>query len=127
MRPKEERWTKRVYVAGPYRGDCEYRVKQNIRAAEDVGIKLWYYGFVAIIPHMNTAFFGGAYNIPDEIWLKGDLIILEVCDILVVLPGWQQSGGTQREIERAKELGIPIYYWTNEQDKLALCYYYEED
>lgn len=34
---------------------------------------------------------------------------LEVCDAMVLTPGWQKSPGTLVEIERAKELGIPVF------------------
>ena len=34
---------------------------------------------------------------------------LEVCDALVLTPGWQKSKGTLVEIERANKLGIPVF------------------
>ena len=35
---------------------------------------------------------------------------LEVCDVVVLTPGWKQSPGTVAEIKLAEELGIPIFY-----------------
>jgi hypothetical protein len=122
----KEKWTNLIYVAGPYRASCEYLVKQNIRKAEDVGIELWSWGWVPVIPHMNTAFFGGAYGLSDDVWLKGDLAIIKKCDLMVVLPGWQFSSGTKHEITVATEAGIPVYYWENEKDRFFLRYFYLE-
>jgi hypothetical protein len=122
----EKKWTKLIYVAGSYRADCEYQVKLNIRKAEDVGVELWASGWVAVVPHMNTAFFGGAYGLPDSVWLEGDLIIISRCDALVVLPGWQFSSGTRTEIELAQRLDIPVYYWEKPEDRYYLLHYYQE-
>ena len=34
---------------------------------------------------------------------------LEVSDAVVLVPGWEQSNGTKKEIEVAEKLGIPVY------------------
>jgi len=39
---------------------------------------------------------------------------LEVSDCMLVLNGYESSRGTLKEIEFAKELGIPVYYDINE-------------
>jgi hypothetical protein len=100
-----------VYTAGPYRNGCEWGVKQNIRMAEDVAVQLWAAGYAVICPHANTNFFGGACGCADSVWLEGDLEIIKRCDIMVVLPGYETSSGTKREIELARNKAMPIYYW----------------
>ena len=35
---------------------------------------------------------------------------LEASDAVLVIPGYEKSKGTLREIARAKELGIPVFY-----------------
>jgi hypothetical protein len=121
-----EKWTEVCYVAGPYRADTEYYVKQNIRKAEDVGVQLWAAGWVPVIPHMNTAFFGGAYGLPDDVWLKGDFAILKLCKFVVAITGWQYSKGTKHEIDLARQLGMPVYFWDEEKDRHFLVNYYKE-
>jgi hypothetical protein len=121
-----EKWTELVYVAGPYRDSCEWLVKQNIRKAEDIGVMLWAWGWIPIVPHLNTAFFGGAYGLPDTVWLKGDLVIAGVCKRIVVVPGWRFSSGTLTEIHKAQEEEKPIYYWEKEKDRVFLRDYYRE-
>ena len=64
-------------------------------------------GFVALCPHQNTAFFGGACE--DEVWLKGDLELISRCDAVCLVWGWQRSEGTRAEIEFAKSKGIPVF------------------
>jgi len=34
---------------------------------------------------------------------------LEACDAVLLTPGWKKSPGTMAEIERANELGIPVF------------------
>lgn len=34
---------------------------------------------------------------------------LEVCDAMILTPGWQQSPGTLAEIKHAEALGIPVF------------------
>lgn len=123
---KKEKWSTVCYIAGPYRAHCEYQVKLNIRQAEDIAVELWYAGFVPVVPHLNTAFFGGAYGLPDDVWLVGDLAILDGCDFVVVTPNWRFSTGTLGEIERAKQNGQPVYYWDTTKDREFLRNYYKE-
>ena len=98
-----------VFVAGPYRADSEQGVHRNIQRARGVAEVLWARGYVALCPHMNTAFMGGIS--PDDHFLAGGLELLRRCDAVVVCEGWQRSCGTRAEIARAQELGLPVYYW----------------
>ena len=99
-----------VYVGGPYRDKRgAYYIHQNILRALDVTRQLWAAGFPALCPHSNTALLDGAA--PDEVWLKGYLGMLKRCDAIVVLPGSENSAGTQGEIAEAKQRGIPVLHW----------------
>jgi hypothetical protein len=122
----EDKWKSVCYVAGPYRASSGYLIKQNIRKAEDVAVQLWVAGFVPICPHLNTAFFDGAYGLEDAVWLKGDLEIIKRCDFMVVIPGWQTSQGTLHEIDIARQAGLPVYFWSDEKDQRFLRDYYKE-
>ncbi len=97
-----------VYIAGPYRSDTEFGVLENIRHAEKYALKYWKLGYTVICPHKNTAFFGGAA--PDEFWLEGDLELLRRSDIVVFIPGWENSGGAKAEHEFSKECCKAIRY-----------------
>lgn len=45
--------------------------------------------------------------------LARDVALLEGCDALILLPDCDGSAGVRREILRARELGLPVY-WTEE-------------
>lgn len=123
---EKEKWTNLVYVAGPYSADTHYQVKRNIAAAEEVGVQLWSWGWVSIIPHLNTLFMNGAYSLPDWVWLKGDLAIVKVCKFMVVEGAWRESMGTLGEIKFAEENNIPVLYWNNVKHKYFLRTAFED-
>lgn len=47
---------------------------------------------------------------PWEIAMEETLSQLRKCDFMYVLKNWEDSKGVKIEIERAKELDIPIFY-----------------
>ncbi len=99
-----------AYLAGPYRDKRgEHYVLEHIWAAREVAVQLWQMGYAVVCPHLDTFMMGGA--IPEEGFLEGLLAILEVCHLVVVLPGWEHSEGTLAEIACARERGLPICYW----------------
>ncbi len=106
-----------IYIAGRYRDERgEYYVRCNIREAERAALFVWMNGGVAMCPHKNTAGLGGAFGIPDETWLKGDLELIKRCDAIWMLPGWESSTGARGELDYARECGIPELY--NQADVL---------
>lgn len=93
----------RIYVAGAYtKGD----VAVNVRDAIEVGNNLRALGHTPFIPHL-THFWH--LIIPHEIdyWYKYDLEWLEVCEAVFRIAG--ESAGADKEVERARELGLPVY------------------
>ena len=99
-----------IYIAGRYRDERgEYYVRCNIRDAERAALCVWKFGGVALCPHKNTAGFGGAWGMPDRIWLDGDLELIRRCDAVWMIPGWQSSSGARGEKEFAESLGIPVF------------------
>lgn len=96
-----------AYVAGPYRDPRgPFYIRENIRRAEAVAVRLWQAGIPALCPHMNTAMLDGIA--PDQTFLDGDLLMLARCDILVTAPGWRKSAGTNAEIIFAVDRGIHV-------------------
>jgi nucleoside 2-deoxyribosyltransferase len=99
-----------VYIAGPFRGPSSWHIAQNIRRAEELALQVWKMGAAALCPHANTANFQGAA--PDEVWLKGDLALLERCDAILMTTDWERSAGARAEHDFAKVKGIPVFYST---------------
>ena len=95
---------KHIYIAGPYtKGD----MVMNLRAAIFAADKLAQAGHFPFVPHLSH-FWHLVCPHNYEFWLEQDFAWLEVCDCVLCLPG--ESVGVEREIEYAKELGIPVIY-----------------
>lgn len=97
-----------VYIAGPYTiGDVAENVREAILAAEEVA----FCGHVPIIPHLSHLWH---LVIPHdyEFWCELTMRMLDRCDALVRLPG--ESRGADKEIERALELNLPVFYGIEE-------------
>jgi len=97
-----------LFLSGPFRGANTWEIEQNIRGAEEVALKIWSYKIACFCPHTNTRFFTGALGPDDETFLHGDLEILRRCDVVFILPGWENSTGATIEVEEAKAAGIPV-------------------
>lgn len=97
-----------IYIAGPFRAENSWKIENNIRIAETFAYKIWSMGAAVICPHANTRFFHG--SLPDNVWLDGDMAILNKCDAIVMLPFWFESQGAKKELEFAKSINIPIFY-----------------
>lgn len=114
-----------AYVAGPYRSnDGIWGESLNIVAARRVAVELWRMGFAVMCPHSNTAHMDGAMYPDDrhadaQVFLRGDLEILHRCDLLVTVPGWEQSTGARGEVAEAKASLIPVLHWPEDQERLA--------
>lgn len=111
--------SKVIYIAGPYRGPHAWAIEENIREAERLSLEVWRMGLVALCPHTNTRHFQGA--LPDDVWLHGDLLLLDRCDALLTTIRWHESSGARTEVEYARAKGMPVFHtlvdlltWTRE-------------
>lgn len=98
----------RIYIAGPFRAPSAWQIEQNIRRAEEFGLKVVKMGGCAVIPHTMYRFFQGA--LPDDVWLECALTLLEPCHAVVVTQGWLNSSGIRGEIARAHDLQLPVFF-----------------
>lgn len=95
---------KKVYIAGPYsKGDTAI----NVKKAMDIANELINLGYAPFCPHLSH-FLHINNQQPYEKWLELDIVFLECCDYLLRFPG--ESEGADKEVIRAKELGIPVFY-----------------
>ncbi len=100
---------KLVYVAGKFRGPTAWDVAENVRRAEQAGLRVARAGAMPVIPHANTAHFDGQFN--DAFWLEGTLEMLRRCDAIYVInqTDLATSKGTQGEHSEAVLMGIPVF------------------
>ncbi len=103
----------KVYVAGPYTpldGRDETR-RENIRRASEAAQMLLKAGHTPFCPHTMTA--GWESECSYDEFLRFGLDWLAACDAILLLPGWEQSQGAQREHEEAIVLGLLIMHDLN--------------
>ena len=100
-----------IYVSGPYSAEKEEDRLKNTQTAIDIGIELIRKGHTVLIPHLSHYTDMRAQELgielPLECWMKQDLELLEGCDALFFIG---ESKGACIELERAKELGLQIFY-----------------
>lgn len=102
-----------AYIVGPY--ISKYLIVRiwNVWQARKVAFKYWELGYAVICPHSNSAFFDGFFkkgSIKESFFLNGYLHLIEVADLLVILPTWKGSSGSIKEIDKAIKLGKEIIY-----------------
>lgn len=100
---------KRIYVAGKLNDDaCGYikNVHRMIIWAEKVR-KLGFAVFVPGLDFLQGVVFGD-WNYQD--YFDNSQSWLDVADAIFLVPGWEVSSGTKREIERANQRNIPVYF-----------------
>lgn len=109
----------RVYVAGLYSRNEKGEVAHIVEALENmrVGIKackdLLLAGHEPFCPWLDYLFFlvlDDREKITEEQIKRYSLAWLQASEVMVVLPGWQNSPGTKREISEAKKYGITVYH-----------------
>lgn len=106
-----------VYIAGPFRAPTHWKQEQNIRTAEYYALEVWKMGGIALCPHLNSRNFQDV--LPDDAWLEGDLVLLEKCDAILMVPNWQASLGARAELQHAERKKIGAFT-TVELDALKL-------
>ena len=62
--------------------------------------------------------FQGRVNLPRSVYMRKDIETLLTVDGIIMLDGWQHSKGARLELAIAKELGLEIFRWDDEQEKL---------
>lgn len=105
-----------VYIAGKFSAPTREGVEENIKAATKMGLAVARLGYMPIIPHANTAHPEFEKVQPYDFWIAGTLRQLEMCDAVMLVPGWKDSNGALGEVTYANELGIPVF---EELDALA--------
>ena len=91
----------KIYIAGPMTGLPDYnRPEFNKLAKKFKGL-----GYVVLNPAVLPD--GLEYREYMAITLK----MVEVCDIVALLPGWENSKGAQLEKHHAEVWGKLIEYW----------------
>ena len=96
-----------LYVSGPYTGE----INENIANARKIAVELWGRGYAVLCPHLNTQNFEIDCTAKYEDYIDGDCRMIDGCDGLVLIPGWEKSRGALLEKAHAEMKGIPVSIW----------------
>ena len=96
----------KAFISGAYRGGSISEVELNVSRARCVIEDVLKAGWVPQCPNVYWHSFADLQGY--DFWLEAALAILKTCDVLILVPGWETSSGARREVELAKEMGIPI-------------------
>jgi hypothetical protein len=104
---------KRVYVAGAYQATNALEMLANIARGVQAGLQVWKAGFAPYVPWLDISMHI-ANPCPESTTIEEcyewSMSWLEVSDAILIVPGWEESQGTLKEIARACQLGIPVFY-----------------
>lgn len=99
--------TPQVYVAGAYTAGTTAQVRENIADALRAGLQLARLGFFPIVPHAM-----GSHRTSWEDAMARCRVTISAMDpardMLVLLPGWENSRGAGQERDLAIFLGVPV-------------------
>jgi len=117
MRPEPER--KIAYIAGALNADANQYTK-NVHVMNVWAEKIRKLGYAVFIPgnDLLLAVVDGTLSYGDV--FTNSQPFLQVAHIIFVVPGWEQSKGTARELVTAREYGVQIYFGENGYRELSL-------
>lgn len=114
---------KLVYISGKYtdpRGS--WYVHKNIEKAKEVARFFMLEGFAVICPHAMSAFMD-CEQMGWSAWLAIDEEIVKRCDVVALLPDWENSKGAVEEKKYAEENGKTIWYVYESFDSKGIATY----
>lgn len=99
---------KLIYIAGKLNDDaCNYikhchRMIKHARKVRELG-------FAVMVPCLDIleGLIDGSFDYED--YFQNNIPILSRCDAVSLVPGWETSNGTAREIQIATEKNIPVF------------------
>ena len=103
-----------VYVAGAINAPSAGKYLNNIRKGIQLSTKVFLARFAPFCPfidfHYNLVMSDEQVGmIKTEDFYDYSIAWLEKADYVLLVPGWENSVGTKKEIERANELNIPVF------------------
>jgi hypothetical protein len=101
---------KKVYIAGAYNASDIIGCLDNMRRGIRMAIHVLEVGFAPFCPWLDYHYRLMSENVTREMYHAQSMAWLEAADAILVLENSEGSQGTQAEIFRARELGIPVYH-----------------
>lgn len=101
----------RIYLSGSITGVPNYK-----RDFEVVKIELLQKGYRNVVnpSELDEVIANGEY----EEYMKMCFALLDMCDVIVMIPGWETSAGANRELGYAVGKGKRVFLWDDESRML---------
>lgn len=114
-----------VYIAGPFGAATPGGHQTNVANAAAYRAPIAQLGCYPVCPHKNTESLGGPTGFDPNAtqqaaWYEGSIQLLRRCDVLLLIPGWENSTGSKTEKAAAEGWGIPVVYSHAEGDLAQL-------
>ncbi len=100
----------RIYLAGKYSDNNILGCFNNIHDGIAATVSILKAGHAVFCPFVDFLFQFFDKSLTKEDYYRYSMAWLEVSEEVWVLPGWEDSIGVKKEIQRANELGIPVRY-----------------
>jgi len=104
----------RIYIAGCYSADSAEEVHRNVARAMEVARQVYLAGHEPVVPHilhfLHLDWVTKGTWPPESFWVKCGANLLEHCDAILMLDGWQHSEGAKKEFAWAGKLNISTYF-----------------
>lgn len=94
-----------IFIAGPYSSDPSRNTADAIGTANTLSGC----GLFSFVPHLFH-FWDFLHHRDYDFWMDQTIAWVGRCDAVLRLPG--KSKGADMEVERAEELGLPVFYDT---------------
>ena len=111
-----------IVICGPYSGETQWEVEENVRRAQDAAQRLLAAGHAVICPHTMTHGWQGAYDLKYEDFMRSNLEAVRRADAILYLG---TSPGAERELALAIELEKLLYHEQDipylERSRSAMC------
>ena len=102
----------RLYIAGAMSSSNPVEFLENLRNGQRLSTRALLAGHAVFSPFIDFQLF---FQTREEETITADMIKnssmawLRVSEAVLLVPGWQDSKGTQAELAEARKLGIPVY------------------
>lgn len=95
----------KIYLSGPITGDPDYKTKFRVAAEQAKRyMENRTYEEIQIVNPARISIENGTH----EEYMEMCFMLLEKCDVICMLPGWEKSFGAVQEYGYAKAKGIEI-------------------
>jgi len=104
---------KRIYVMGKMSDSNPLQFLENLRRGMRMSTECLLAGYSIFSPFIDYSLFfqlRDGESIPIDVIQGNSMAWMEVSDACLLIPGWESSKGTLKELDRAYMLGIPVYH-----------------